>query len=386
MKYRNSGKLNTLDSKLGQVSALGIGTMRLPTTGEPGDIDEPAAEEMICHAIDAGANYVDTAYPYHEGNSERVVGKVLANGYRDKVSLATKMPSWAIEKTDDFDRYLNEQLEKLQTEHIDFYLLHCLKQPWWHNLRDLGVLDWAEKAKADGRIGRLGFSFHDTLDSFKEIIDAGDWAFCQIQYNYACENVQAGTEGLQYAAEKDIAVVVMEPLFGGSLVALPEPLRKIWDENAAEGTTPVDLALQWLWDKPEVSLVLTGASSLEQMKENLASADRSGVGTLGEADRRLVELLQAAHEELKPTPCSKCGYCMPCPNGVNIPMNIDLHNAASVLKNTTLKLSRTLYSLLPEEQRAGNCVSCGECEEKCPQSIEIPEVLARVHEDLKADE
>ena len=359
--------------------------MRLPTTGKPADIDEPVTEQMICNALDAGVNYIDTAYPYHEENSETVVGKVLANGYRDKVSVATKMPVWAIETAKDFDRYLNEQLEKLQSEHIEFYLLHCLQDAWWKKVRDLGVIEWSEKAKADGRIGKLGFSFHDSLDVFKTIVDDHDWEFCQIQYNYVGEDHQAGTEGMKYAAEKGMAVIIMEPLFGGSLANPPEGLQKVYDASGKEGT-PADLALQCLWDKPEVSLVLSGLTAPEHVTENVASACRSGVGTLSAADHGLVGRLQAAYEELAPTPCTKCGYCMPCPNGVDIPSNIALHNSGVLFQNNSLKLSKNIYAMLPDEKKAVSCVACGECEEQCPQKIEISEVMARIAEDLKWDE
>ncbi|MEE9602659.1 MAG: aldo/keto reductase [Thermoguttaceae bacterium] len=379
MKYRKFGKSDRL------VSALGFGTMRLPTTGKPADIDEPAAEKMLCRALDDGVNYVDTAYPYHEGNSERLVGKVLANGYRSKVSLATKMPVWDVNESEDFDRFLNEQLDKLQTEHIDFYLLHTLQSTSWRKVRELGVIEWSEGAKADGRIGRLGFSFHDTLDAFKEIVDDHDWPFCQIQYNYVAEQCQAGTEGLNYAAEKGLAVIIMEPLFGGSLVDLPEGLKKAWDAHG-EKRTPADFGLQWLWDKPQVSLVLSGMSTMEQVEENVESAARSAVGSFSKEDHRLVSLLQAAYEELSPAPCTKCGYCLPCPNGVDIPTNIDLYNAGVVFKKNSLSLSKNLYAALPEEQKASACAACGECEEKCPQKIEVAELMPRIHEELKAAE
>jgi hypothetical protein len=379
MKYRKFGKSDRL------VSALGFGTMRLPTTGKPADIDEPAAEKMLCRALDDGVNYVDTAYPYHEGNSERLVGKVLANGYRSKVILATKMPVWDVNKSEDFDRFLNEQLDKLQTEHIDFYLLHTLQSTSWRKVRELGVIEWSEGAKADGRIGRLGFSFHDTLDAFKEIVDDHDWPFCQIQYNYVAEQCQAGTEGLNYAAEKGLAVIIMEPLFGGSLVDLPEGLKKVWDAHG-EKRTPADFGLQWLWDKPQVSLVLSGMSTMEQVEENVESAARSAVGSFSKEDHRLVSLLQAAYEELSPAPCTKCGYCLPCPNGVDIPTNIDLYNAGVVFKKNSLSLSKNLYAALPEEQKASACAACGECEEKCPQKIEVAELMPRIHEELKAAE
>ncbi|NLE45727.1 MAG: aldo/keto reductase, partial [Chloroflexi bacterium] len=241
MKYRKFGNLDV------QVSALGFGCMRLPTIGgEYEQIDEPEATRMLHHAIDHGVNYVDTAYGYHEGNSELFVGKALQGDYRQKVHLATKLPCWKVETAADFDRLLNEQLGKLQTEHIDFYLLHALNKDSWTKVHGLGVLEWAEGAKADGRIGRLGFSFHDEYPVFQEIIDAYDkWEFCQIQYNYMDIDNQAGAKGLKYAASKGLGVVIMEPLLGGKLVSAPPAIEAIWASAPTE-RTPADWALQWL--------------------------------------------------------------------------------------------------------------------------------------------
>ena len=239
MNYRQFGRLDW------KTSALGFGCMRLPNEGEHENIDEAEATRMIRYAIDHGVNYIDTAYPYHGGNSEPFVGRVLQDGYREKVRLATKLPCWKIEEREDFDTYLNEQLERLQTEHIDFYLLHALREASWHKLHDLGVLAWAEGAEADGRIGHLGFSFHDEYDVFQEIVDAYDWTFCQIQYNYMDLETQAGTRGLKYAASKGLAVVIMEPLLGGRLVDPPEPVQEIWSE-ADQSRSPADWALQWM--------------------------------------------------------------------------------------------------------------------------------------------
>ncbi len=376
MQYRKFGKLDW------KVSALGFGTMRLPylpnEAGDWSDIDEPKAGEMLCHAIDRGVNYVDTAYPYHEGNSERFLGRALQDGYRGKVKLATKMPCWLVETPADFEKFLDEQLEKLQTDHIDVYLLHALWRERWDKMQKMNVLEWAERAIADGRIGHLGFSFHGTLPLFKEVIDAYDWTMCQIQYNLLNEDVQAGTEGLEYAAERGVAVVIMEPLLGGALVNPPPDVQRIWDEA---GQSPVDVALRWLWHKPQVSVVLSGMNALEQVQQNLASADRSGVGTLPPEELDLVARVQAAYKGLESIPCTKCAYCMPCPNGVNIPRNFELYNQA-VAYNTE-SLSKALYNYhMPEAERAGACIACRECEEKCPQQIEISDWMGRVHEKL----
>ncbi|MHB1295713.1 MAG: aldo/keto reductase [Anaerolineae bacterium] len=374
MQYRKFGKLDW------QVSALGFGCMRLPTTGEDKHIDEPEAIRMIRHAIDQGVNYVDTAYPYHGGQSEVVVGKALQDGYRERVRLATKLPSWLVNTAEDFDRFLNEQLGKLQTDHIDFYMLHSLDQASWHKLRDLGVLAWAEKAKAEGRIRHVGFSFHDGYEVFQEIVDAYDrWDFAQIQYNYMNEEEQAGAKGLEYAASKGLALVIMEPLLGGKLANVPEPVKAILDETGRD-RTPADWALQWLWNKPEVSVVLSGMSAMDQVEGNLLSAATSGVGTLAAEDLAVFERVKAKYDELCPIPCTKCGYCMPCPNGVNIPNNLEIYNGGSMYGD--VEGARQGYKWLPEEQRAEACIQCRQCEDLCPQSILISEWMPRVHQVL----
>jgi predicted aldo/keto reductase-like oxidoreductase len=369
MKYRTLGKTGT------RVSALGFGAMRLPTTGEVHEIDERASIDMLRYAIDQGVNYVDTAYVYHEGNSEIVVGKALQDGYRSQVYVATKSPVWMVKQTEDFDRFLNEQLARLQTDHIDFYLLHCLQQGSWQSMRQLGAVSWAERAQRDGRIGQFGFSFHDSFAVFQEIVDAYDWGFCQIQYNLVNEHVQAGTAGLKYAAEKGLGVVIMEPLFGGTLANPPESVREIWHEC---GCRPADVALRWLWDKPEVSLVLSGMSAMAQVEENIDSARRAGIGLLTEEERVLIRRVRERYEQLSPIPCTKCGYCLPCPHGVNIPVNFELFNEATVFQGSSVLLCRNLYHSLPESQRAAACEACGTCEELCPQDIDVSRLMAEV--------
>ena len=376
MQYREFGKLDW------KVSALGFGCMRFPTTGKPADIDEPEATRMLRYAIDRGVNYVDTAYPYHGGNSELFVGQALSDGYREKVRLATKLPCWKVEAAEDFDKYLDEQLQKLQTEHIDFYLLHALNEKSWRKVRDLNVLKWAERAIADGRIGCLGFSFHDQYAVFQEIVDAYDWTFCQIQYNYMDVENQAGVKGLRYAASKGLAVVIMEPLLGGKLVDPPDSIQALWDA-AAKKRAPADWALQWLWSQPEVSVVLSGMSAMEQVQENVASAGASAIGALTAEELALIERVDEKYQALSPIPCTKCGYCMPCPNGVDIPRNFEVYNEGAMYEKPDH--ARKAYSLwIPEEKRASACIQCAECEEKCPQSILISELMGRVHAVLGA--
>ncbi len=375
MQYRKFGKLDW------QVSALGFGCMRLPTLeGDRSRIDEPEATRMLHWAIDAGVNYLDTAYPYHDGNSERVVGRALQGGYRQKVRLATKMPTWLIESSADFDRYLNEQLQKLGTDHIDFYLLHGLSAERWPKVRDLGVREWAEGAIASGRIRHIGFSFHDKTDVLRQIIDEYDrWALCQIQYNYMDVENQAGTAGLRYAASKGLAVVVMEPLLGGRLVNPPAAVQALWD-TAPVKRSPSDWALQWLWSQPEVSVALSGMSAMEQVEQNLASAAASRVGLLTAEELALVDHVRAAYQALCPIPCTACNYCMPCPNGVAIPQNFAIFNNGRMYNQ--FAGARAHYARTKEEERASACIGCRECETKCPQHIPIADWMPIVDEVL----
>lgn len=376
MQYRKFGQLDW------QGSALGFGCMRLPILGgDFANIDEPEATKMLHYAIDHGVNYVDTAYTYHNGNSELVVGRALKGGYREKVRLATKSPSWLIKTAADFDKYLAEQLQKLQTDHVDFYLLHGLNGTNWPRLRDMGVLARAEKALADGRIRHLGFSFHDSCAAFKEIVDGyGGWTFCQIQYNYMDIENQAGTEGLRYAASRGLAVVIMEPLLGGQLVNPPRPIQDLWD-GAAKKRTPADWALQWLWNQPEVSVVLSGMSAMEHVKENVASAEVSGIDALTGEETALIGQVRRRFKELGPIPCTKCGYCLPCPNGVNIPRNFEFYNDGVMYdKPDYARMTYTIW--VSEDERASQCVQCRECEEKCPQGIPISELMPQVHKVL----
>ena len=375
MQYRSFGKLDW------KASALGFGCMRLPTLGgDSANIDEPEATRMVRAAIEQGVNYLDTAFSYHGGNSERFVGRALKGGYRQKVRLATKLPCWKVESPGDFDTYLNEQLQKLQTEHIDFYLLHGLHQERWNKMRGLGVLESAERAIADGRIGHLGFSFHDKYPIFQEIVDAHNWTFCQIQYNYMDIENQAGIQGLRYAASKGLAVVIMEPLLGGKLVAPPPPVQAIWDTIPLRWT-PANWALQWLWNQPEVSVVLSGMSTMQQVEENIASASASGVNTLPEPSLALFDQVRTRYNELCPIPCTKCGYCMPCPNGVDIPRNFAAYNDGMIYDKP--EAARVTYrQWIPAENQAVACITCRDCEDKCPQNIPISEWMPVVDQVL----
>jgi len=376
MQYRSFGKLDW------KVSALGFGAMRLPTTdGERNSpIDEAEAMRMVRQAIDSGVNYVDTAYVYHAGQSEVFLGKALKDGYRDKVKLATKLPLWEVKGAEDFDRLLNEQLAKLDTDHLDFYLFHALDKNRWHDVvlkHDL--LSEAAKALADGRIRHLGFSMHDDYACLEEILAGGDlFDFCQIQYNYMDIENQAGTRGLKLAASKGLAVVIMEPLLGGRLADPPKDIRAEMEAFASE-RTPADWALQWLWDQPEVSVVLSGMSTMDQVEENLRSADASRVGSFCNDEQVVIAKARAMYLARTVIPCTKCGYCMPCPNGVNIPGSFDIFNYAHLYDNVAD--ARFRYQIfMPEAQHASACVECGACEEICPQSIPISSWMPKVTE------
>lgn len=373
MQYRDFGKTGW------KVSALGIGTMRLPVIGGIHNIAAPAAIQVIRRLIDGGVNYIDTAWDYHEGSSETLVGKALKDGYRERVRLVTKLPVWLVREPADFDRFLNAQRKKLEVEQVDLYLLHALNRTMWKKCSGFGVLDWLERARADGRIGWYGFSFHDEYDLFEEVVDATDrWASCQIQYNYLDENHQAGTRGLMYAASKGLAVSIMEPLRGGSLVNPPAAIQALWD-TAPVRRSPVEWAFQWLWNQPEVSVVLSGMNTLAQVEENLVSAGRSGVGSLTPEEVALVARVAQAHPR-PPIPCTRCHYCMPCPSGVNIPVNLHLYNRAVL--SGRMDLAHQEYLQMPESQRAVNCAACRSCEQICPQKIEVSRWMEIIDREL----
>lgn len=378
MQYRKFGKLDW------EASVLGFGAMRLPTLdGNPmsKNIDETESINMIRYAIDAGVNYVDTAYPYHGGSSEIVVGKALQDGYRQKVKLATKSPLWFVKESQDFDKFLNEQLKKLQTDHIDFYLFHGLDKQKWDLILHLDLLGKAEAAIKDGRIGHIGFSFHDQYDTFPQIVDGyPDWDFCQIQYNYMNTEYQAGMMGLFYAAARGLAVIIMEPLLGGKLANPPGPIQELFNKDGSK-RSPADWALQWVWNHPQVSMVLSGMSTLQQLKDNLQSADHSGVDTFDSDDLYFISQVRREFESRAVIPCGQCGYCMPCPNGVNIARNFEVYNNGIMYDD--MHSARMMYlRFMPEDERAAQCLECSLCESLCPQGIAISEWLLKVHTSL----
>ena len=286
---------------------------------------------------------------------------------------------WDVQCPEDFDRYLNEQLKRLGTDHVDYYLFHALTGLRWEEIvLKFNLIEKAEAAVKDGRIGHLGFSFHDSYDAFTRIIDGyNGWALCQIQYNYMGTDVQAGIRGLRYAANKELAVVIMEPLLGGRLARPPKAVLPLFDEHPSP-RSPSEWALRWLWDQPEVSLVLSGMNSMAQVRENLISADSSGVGLMTGEDRRFLERVKEKFLERAVVPCTKCGYCLPCPSGVNIPACFEYYNDGVMYDN--LGPARFYYHrLLPEQQRASACTGCRKCESQCPQGIKIADIMPKIH-------
>ncbi len=373
MQFRKFGKTDFM------VSALGFGTMRLPTVGgDIANIDEQEALKMIRYAIDNGLNYVDTAYPYHKENCETLVGKALKGSYRQKTAIATKLPVWLIESQSDMNNKFEEQLKKLQTDYVDFYLLHSLNKESWEKMVRLDYLSWAEKMVTQGKIRFLGFSFHDEFPVFKSIVDYYDkWTFAQIQYNYLDINYQAGLRGLKYANGKELAVVIMEPLRGGELANIPESVQKIF-EKAGNKKTPVDYALKWVWNQPEVSVVLSGMSTFEQVQDNIEYASTSSINVLKQEELKAFEEARKKINAIRPVACTGCGYCLPCPNNIKIPDIFDIYNKGYVFDN--LDRARTRYGFL--EVKADACIKCGECETKCPQKLPIRDMLEKIHKEL----
>ena len=376
MLYR---KMKKADPEL---SILGFGCMRLPQK-ENGEIDEEMATGMLRYAIDHGVNYVDTAYPYHNGASEPFVGRALAGGYREKVNLATKLPSWLIKSREDMDRYLDEQLARLRTDVIDFYLVHGLMRPFWENLVSLGVTDFLTEAIADGRIRYAGFSFHDTTKVFREIVKSYDWTFAQIQYNFMDEHYQAGTEGLKFAAKKGLGIVVMEPIRGGLLAKDLPGISEIWKE-AKVRHPPAGWALRWVWNHPEVTVVLSGMLTPEQVRQNVAMAKTGVPRSMTTAELSLFRKVKKELENRILIPCTGCRYCSPCPHGVSIPECFEYFNRGHTYDDK--EQTRQIYTMflggffdgIPHY--ASLCQECGECEEKCPQSLPVRENLKKVVE------
>ncbi|MEW8961430.1 MULTISPECIES: aldo/keto reductase [Paraclostridium] len=376
MRYREFGKTGE------KISILGFGCMRFPQID--GKIDEEKTIEMVRYAIDNGVNYIDTAYPYHNGESEIVVGKILKDGYRERVNLATKLPSWEINSREDMDKYFNEQLKKLQTEQIDFYLIHALDKGLWENLVENNIFDFLNEIKKSKKVRYVGFSFHDKYEVFKEIIDSYDWDFTQIQYNYLDEEYQAGTKGLEYASKKDMGVIIMEPLRGGKLANnLPNDILEIINKSDSK-KSPAQWAFKFLYNKPELGIVLSGMSNMEQVIDNIRICNEDGVAdSMNLENEKVIEALRDTLKSKIKINCTDCKYCMPCPNGVNIPACFECLNNSSMF-NDIEGIKNNMYKYLIEQDvDASKCIECGKCEKSCPQHIDIINKLKKVKETFK---
>ncbi len=366
MRYRVLGKTGK------EVSTLGFGCMRLPTVGgADGNIDEAQAIEMVRHAIDNGLNYLDTAFFYHSGNSEKFVGNVIKDGYRDKTYIATKLPLGNINCESDVEKIFNEQLQRLGVECIDFYLLHAVNNDSWENrVVKFDVLPKLERLKEQGKIKHLGFSFHDDFWVFKKVIDAYDgFEFCQIQLNYIDVDYQAGIEGLEYAASKGLGVIVMEPLLGGKLAT---PAANVAAKLGKE-KSPVEWAFDFLWNRPEVSMLLSGMGSMQMVNDNLGYTDKADVGMLTQDDLKMLSEAKLVFDKMNLVPCTGCEYCMPCPAGVLIP------KVFSSFNNITTGGRRLVKEIFPDiESNASLCKKCRKCENACPQHIKVIDNLKMV--------
>lgn len=383
MLYRDFGKTKE------RVSVLGFGCMRLPVIGDnPTNIDEGNAINMIRYSIDHGLNFIDTAYPYHGlsmdqgGASEPFLAKALKDGYREKVKIATKLPSWAVESKEDMEKFLNEQLERLETDCIDFYMMHGINKSNWENLKELGFEEFLDEAIAGGRIKHAGFSFHDRIELFKEVVDHYEWSFCLIQLNYLDDEYQAGKEGMGYASAKGLGVAVMEPLRGGQLATnIPAEVQELFND-AETKRSPAEWALRWVWNHPEVAVVLSGMNTIEQVEENLKIAQEAHSHMLTDYELNITKQARSIFEKKVKINCTDCGYCLPCPSGVNIPENFAKYNDYFLFGSPEMKdlYKFNYHTFISENENAAVCSKCGICEEHCPQNIKIIQELEKVKE------
>jgi uncharacterized protein len=364
MKYVQLGKTGL------KVSRFGLGLMRFPQ-------DEKEAIQMVRYAIDNGVNYMDTAYVYK--NSEFITGKALKDGYRNKTYLATKSPLWNINQHADFEKYLDEQLIRLGTDHIDVYLLHNMNHGHWEKVKKYDGLTFLDKMIEKGKIMHKAFSIHNTLQAFKEIVDSFDWEMTQIQLNILDETQQAGAAGLKYAADKGMAVVIMEPLRGGYLFNnVPSEVQELLN-TYPEKRSLVEWCFRWLYNMPEASVILSGTSNLEQLKDNLRIFEHAEPNTMSEADQELIKKIQEAYESKKSVGCTGCRYCMPCPSGVSIPEIFKLYNSYQLVKPHQIDKIVYKNAIVPAGTGADSCVSCGICTQHCPQALKIPDLIKSIH-------
>lgn len=365
-----------------QISLLGFGCMRFQKT--MGKIDIAKAEQQIMAAFHGGVNYYDTAYVYP--GSEAAIGEIFEkNGIRDQIYIATKLPHYLIKSLDTLEKLFNEQLARLRTDHIDYYLMHMLSDiATWNRLKSLGIEQWLEEKKASGAIRQIGFSYHGNSDMFCQLVDAYPWEFCQIQYNYMDEHTQAGRRGLNYAHEKGLPIIIMEPLRGGRLVNnLPEDAKKIFAEYK-ENYTPAQWAFRWLYNQPEVTCVLSGMNTEEMIADNIHTASTTEIGSLGPTEEEMLQnVVKTINAKMK-VGCTGCGYCMPCPKGVDIPGTFSAYNRRYYdSKHSGFFDYMMCTALRKNSTAASNCIGCGKCETHCPQHIEIREQLKAASKELE---
>jgi predicted aldo/keto reductase-like oxidoreductase len=368
-----------------KLSILGFGCMRFP--GGRFNVDEKEAIKQLRYAMDLGINYFDTAWLYHNGKSEGILGKAVKDGYRQKVKIADKLPHWLCKNREDMDYYLDKQLERLGADVIDYYLIHALDEQSWERIKSLGAIDFMNRAKENGKIINAGFSFHGARVDFNKIIDGYDWDFCQIQFNILDEHHQAGIEGLEYAASRNIGVIVMEPLRGGALAdKLPYEVEKIY-RSASVKRTNAEWALRWVWNHPGVVTVLSGMNAKSQIDENVKIAEEAEIGSLTNEELEIIKNAGEAFRKKMRVPCTGCQYCMPCPNNVNISIAFTFYNNKYLINkgfSSQLKYIIQLGALQGRKSMmAGQCIECGLCVKHCPQNINIPAELKLVKKDFE---
>lgn len=381
MQYRQMPKSKD------KLSVLGFGCMRMPAKGRNIDVEE--AKKQILHSIDNGVNYLDTAWPYHGGSSESFLGEHILSdkSVRERVFIATKLPCFAINKTSKFDEIFNKQLEKLKVDYIDYYLLHTLNGVLWQKMVDLGIIEWMNKIKAEGKVKHMGFSFHGKQADFNKIVDGYDFDFVQVQFNILDENYQAGIKGIDYASQKGLGVIVMEPLRGGSLVGkIPDDVKKIYD-TADIKRSAADWALRWIYNHPQVTVVLSGMNNMDHINENIKVASETMPSSLTDKEENIIKGVRAKYHELLTVGCTGCAYCMPCPVGIDIPGSLKGLNDYHMFSKSQAKLFHIAFSgIMTDDGKphyASSCIECGKCENKCPQNIEIRMMLKQVRKDLE---
>lgn len=365
MKYREMKKIGI------KVSAFGLGCMRFPMTKNDGEevVDESVSTPVIRHLIDRGVNYIDTAYVYSGYKNETAVGHALRDGYRERVYLASKLPHWCCKSKEDMYKILDTQLERLETDHIDFYLVHSIAKDSWNKMADWGVCDFLDEMKATGKIKYACFSFHDNYEAFEHILNAYDWDMCQLQFNFMDINNQAGIKGVRLAGEKGVPVVVMEGLLGGKLANAPDNVQNLYDSFPVK-RSPVEWAFRWIANQPEIATILSGVTNMEQADDNLAIFDRCGVSVMSPEEEALIDRVRDAYNARTKVGCTGCKYCVPCPNEVDIPGIFAVWNDKS-LYNQVLKGNSSYKRRIDEGHAADRCIECGACEGVCPQHIDI---------------